>query len=279
MRSDAAFTMGGEIIERRRASAGDYRDSLGVPVTLRLPHEQRFGISGAVGYSNTSSRPYSISPEDGVTVNARLRRRWGRARYPQPDPGEIEARLSMAAYRAVARNAWSRAVVAARANGIVRNGPGASEVDLGGISEGTLDLEVVTFGGSRLLPLRGFTSGVRSGTRAWSAGLEWRMPLFLVERGINSPPLFLERTWAVAFVDAGDAWMPRNQGGGQTGCDGGPCLDGYPLDPLVSAGAELALRGTAIHWLTIALRFGVARQLAGGSATVTYLALGGGGIG
>ena len=151
--------------------------------------------------------------------------------------------------------------------------------DLGGVSEGTLDLDLITLGGGRLLPLRGFPSGVRSGTRAWSAGLEWRMPLFLVERGINALPLFLERTWAVAFVDAGDAWATRSQGGRQTGCNGGPCLDGYTLDPLASAGAELALRGAIIHWLEIALRLGVARQLAGGSATVIYLALGSGGIG
>ncbi len=275
----AWFTLGSEIIRRRRIPDRVYADSLGDPVMLRYPNGRLFGFGGTLAYSNTSARFYSISPEDGVTFRLDLRRRWDLGRYPTPDLGDTETRVSMAAYRAVTRIAWSRAVLAARANGVVRNGRGASWADLGGVSEGTLNLEIVTFGGSRLLPLRGFPSGVRSGTRAWSAGLEWRMPLFLVERGLDTPPIFLERTWAVAFLDAGDAWAPQSQGGRQTGCGGGPCLDGYTLDPLVSAGAELALRGTAIHWLTVALRFGVARQLAGGSATVTYLALGGGGIG
>jgi hypothetical protein len=279
MHSSASLTLGGELVDRRREPDRDYRDSLGLPVTLRHPHGQTFGISGSLAYSNASLRYYSISPEDGVTVNARLRHRWGRTQHPSLDLGETETRLSMAAYRAVTRIAWSRAVVAARVNGLVRNGRGASWADLGGVSEGTLDLDLITFGGSRLLPLRGFPSGVRSGTRAWSAGLEWRMPLFLVERGINVPPLFLERTWAVAFVDAGDAWATRSQGGRQTGCNGGPCLDGYTLDPLASAGAELALRGAVIHWVEIALRLGAARQFAGGSATVIYLALGSGGVG
>ena len=279
MHSSASLTLGGELVDRRREPDRDYRDSLGFPVTLRHPHGELLGISGSLAYANTSLRFYSISPEDGVTLNGRLRHRWGRTQHPSLDPGETETRLSMAAYRAVTRIGWSRAVAAARVNGLVRNGRGASWADLGGVSEGTLDLDLITFGGSRLLPLRGFPSGVRSGTRAWSAGLEWRMPLFLVERGINALPLFLERTWAVAFVDAGDAWAARSQGGRQTGCSGRPCLDGYTLDPLASAGAELALRGAIIHWLEIALRLGVARQLAGGSATVIYLALGSGGIG
>jgi hypothetical protein len=275
LHGSTSFTLGSEIIQRRRIPDRVYADSLGGPVTLRYPNGRLFGIGGTLAYANTSARFYSISPEDGVTFRLDLRRRWDLGRCPALDLGDTETRVSMAAYRAVTRIAWSRAVVATRVHGVVRNGRGASWADLGGVSEGTLNLDIITLGGSRLLPLRGFPSGVRSGTRAWSAGLEWRMPLFLVERGINSPPLFLERTWAVAFVDAGDAWAARSQGGTQTGCDGGPRLDGYAMDPLVSAGAELALRGTAIHWLTVALRFGIARQLAGGSATVTYLALGG----
>lgn len=272
---NAALSAGGEIIERRREPAGAYADSLGAPVALRHPLAQLYGITGTAAYSSASGRPYSVSLDGGNSIRVDVRRRWGQAQQTQHDPGETETRVSVAAYRSAGRIAWSRPVLLLRGNGLVRNGGGASWADLGGVSEGTLDLEFAMLGGSRLLPLRGFPAGVRSGTRAWSAGIEGRLPLCLVERGFVRLPLFLERTWTVAFLDAGDAWTPLSQGGRPGGCGGGPCLDGYALDPLVSAGMELALRGTIAQWVPLTLRFGLARQLAGGSATTTYVALGG----
>ncbi len=279
MHSRASFSLGGELLERRRAPQEAYRDSLGAPIALDHARATRYGVSGGIAFANTSARYYSLGPEDGISAQARLRHRWGPDAGPARDRGETETRLLASGYRAVTRVAWSRAVVAASVTGIVRNGAGATEMDLGGVSEGILDLEVISVGGGgRLLPLRGFPAGIRTGTRAASGGVEGRIPLFLVERGINTPPLFLERTWAVAFVDAGDAWRPQPAGVGSGGCTHGLCLDGRRLDPLVSAGAELNVRGAAFYWLELVVRFGVARQLAGGSATTTYVALGSGGV-
>ena len=42
---------------------------------------------------------------------------------------------------------------------------------------------------------------------------------------------------------------------------------------------SMSVQGAVIHWVEIALRLGAARQFAGGSATVIYLALGSGGVG
>jgi hypothetical protein len=278
LRSGASFTLSGELVGRHRELVGAPRDSLGAPLSLQYPHGHLFGLGAAAGFSNATSQAYSVSPEEGVIARAAWLRRWEGDRGHSSDRGYTETTLGLSAYRAVTRIGWSRGVIAGRMAGLVRTGPGAKWTDLGGVSESSVDLFVTSLGTSRFLPIRGFPAGVRAGTRAWSASLEWRMPLLLIERGITHPPIFLERTWAVAFADAGDAWAPRSQGGQQQGCDGPVCVDGYRLDPLASAGIELASRWTFVHWWTVSLRVGVARQVAGGRGGQVYFALGGGAV-
>jgi hypothetical protein len=66
----------------------------------------------------------------------------------------------------------------------------------------------------------------------WAGTLEWRFPLALVQRGVGLVPVYLDRAWGTAFVDAGTAWCAEQ-------CD--PQLASYfpSADPMVSVGAEI----------------------------------------
>lgn len=259
----AAVTAGAGVVEERRVVLeGDLEESaifrLEDPVAV-VPE-----AFAAAGWSNARSYPLSIGPSRGATVRGRatwraftggsaLEERWG----------TVEA-LGYAPLGV--RVGFAEPVLALRASGGRVGGPGAGSgrFPVGGAAGEGLDaigLEAV--GGPRLpFPVRGYPRGIRRGTRAWSATAELRFPVALPEAGAGLLPLFLDKLSTGAFVDAGDAW---------DACGEAPCPG---REPLVSAGAEVVVEGTAFFRVPLAVRLGVARALVAPTGTVAYVRLG-----
>jgi outer membrane protein assembly factor BamA len=141
----------------------------------------------------------------------------------------------------------------------------------GGSSGGIVSaLGFSTGGNSRLLPVRGFDSGVRAGTKAWTATAEYRLPIALVGRRPAVSPFYIDRISGAAFVDAGDAW-----------CTGladdlyGSCQRARGQPPLVSAGAELAIDMSFARIIATRVRAGLAFPVQGPSSSpMLYLQAG-----
>jgi hemolysin activation/secretion protein len=64
----------------------------------------------------------------------------------------------------------------------------------------------VNFGSDALGMVRGFEDEAAAGSRIASASVEWRQPLWRVQRGTGTWPIFLRTVHAAVFVDAGHAW-------------------------------------------------------------------------
>ena len=98
--------------------------------------------------------------------------------------------------------------------------------------------------------VRGHDTAARAGRRAWSASLEVRAPLALVNRGAGTWGLHLDRIFASAFVDAGNAW-----GAGAAFAPAAPS----GRRPLTSFGVELTTDVLAfLPQAPLRLRFGLA---------------------
>ena len=97
--------------------------------------------------------------------------------------------------------------------------------------------------------VRGHDIAARAGRRAWSASVELRAPLALVNRGAGTWGLHLDRLFASAFVDAGDAWGAR-AGFAPAAASG--------RRPLTSFGVELTTDLLALVYAPLRLRFGLA---------------------
>jgi Tol biopolymer transport system component len=141
----------------------------------------------------------SVSAEDGVSVGVTSEQ----VRTAFGADGNADA------YTAEARGYWrpgrSHAVLAARA------GYGAAAGDrnvrrqffLGGTSSAG---SLVNFGSDALGMVRGFQTEVASGSRIASASVEWRQPLWSVQRGAGTWPVFIRTVHAAVFADAGHTW-------------------------------------------------------------------------
>jgi Tol biopolymer transport system component len=106
---------------------------------------------------------------------------------------------------------------------------------------------------SLIFPLRGHAVGTLSGNRLASSALEYTLPLAThLDRTFG--PLYLDRLYMAAFVEAGTAW------GAST-----------PPAPLASTGLELRLRATIGGRQLISPRLGVAHRLGGTDAPGVYL--------
>ena len=105
-------------------------------------------------------------------------------------------------------------------------------------------------GQTGLFEVRGHDSAARAGRRAWSASVEARAPLALVNRGAGTWGLHLDRIFASAFVDAGNAW-----GAGAAFAPAAP----RGRRPLTSFGIELTTDVLAVYYrFPMRLRFGLA---------------------
>jgi hypothetical protein len=106
--------------------------------------------------------------------------------------------------------------------------------------------------------LRGYPPNVRYGTQYHLAQVEYRFPIFRPEVGPATFPIYLNRLYAGAFLDVGDAFSGR--------------LDLSTF--LFGTGAELFVDFTLGYFLLFTLRVGVARGLSEGGETQFYGNLG-----
>jgi hypothetical protein len=104
--------------------------------------------------------------------------------------------------------------------------------------------------------LRGFPAGYLWGDRGYLLNLEYRLPLFRIEKAVL-PSVGLNRAYLNAFLDLGRLWFA-----------------GWSSDPALALGAEVALR-LAVGGAAFAdVALGVARGIRHESATRVYLRFG-----
>lgn len=106
--------------------------------------------------------------------------------------------------------------------------------------------------------LRGYPSDVRSGRQYQLLQLEYRFPIFRINRGILTLPVFVNRLYAAVFMDVGDAFSGRLN------------LETF----LVGVGGQLLLDFTIGYLLGFTLRVGYARGLMEGGTDQVFAHLG-----
>ena len=114
------------------------------------------------------------------------------------------------------------------------------------------------------LHLRGYEPGAFTGSAYLIGSVEYRLPIWIIERGLWSLPFFLRQLHAGVFVDFGGA-SPE------------PDLDTFVDEMLkVGVGAELRLDMLLAYYLPFSLRVGYGRGLSTGGVNNYYLTLGSG---
>ena len=191
---------------------------------------QGFRVGGVFNSARTWA--YSVSPEQGMTALVDYENLGGDASVQQ-------TRADVRGYLGLP---WSRShVLAARVAGGRQTGDFIPQRDLrvGGAGSGEfLGLDV------RHFPVRGYETSTLRGTRAAIGSLEYRMPIWNIDRGPAVWPLFFQRIVGDVFVDAGTAW-PRT-GSGRTIASAGAEVS---LDLFLSYAAPLRLRAGAAYLL------------------------------
>jgi WD40 repeat protein len=195
------------------------------------------GAVATLGTSTARAYDFSVSTQDGVLAAATVEGR----RFLRPLAGETQRRgyLRLAgraqAYRSFAAWGFARHVLALRGVGGADFGSRTPFFTAGGVTGDAIAPPLSTgvgLGETRDLFVRGWAAGSQFGDRALAGTAEWRFPLLRVERGLGMVPVFANRFWGTAFVDAGTAWCAEQ-------CDPDFAILFRRPDPLVSVGAEL----------------------------------------
>jgi hypothetical protein len=208
------------------------------------------------GVSTVRQHPYSISRQDGVTLSGGAGRWWnvsdGRRAYDQ-------ILGSAAAYSGHQLWGFADHVTAVRIAAIRRTGDDARTASIGGAPGGMPDLLPGIGYPGYFLPVRGFQSGDRFGTRAWAASAEYRFPIHMSGHPGHVLGLSITSVAGSIFADAGHAWCSDQERESDQfrNC---PARDATPL---AAAGAELVLNLGVIHSIPLSLRYGFALPLSG----------------
>jgi hypothetical protein len=202
-----------------------------------LPAEA--GGAATLGYSTSRRYEYSVSPENGFAVAGSVEGRRYLDAIGDDESGRGYLRTTGRAQHYLPFNAWgyARHVLGLRVAGGADRGAFTPGYTIGGTGGGVSAFPLSTFvslGAELDLPVRGYADGTQFGDRAAAGTLEWRFPVALVQRGYRVMPIYLDRVWGTAFVDAGRTWCSAD------------CLAragrGDDLSTtLASAGAELGL--------------------------------------
>jgi len=250
-RSYSWLSLGANVRDREREWT---RGQGTLAVLLEPPSE--VGAIATVGVSTARGYPFSVSTQDGVVAAASVEGR----RFVEPLPSETSVRGytrvtgRTQAYRGFRGWGFARHVLALRGTGAADFGSRTPLFTAGGETGDVLGGPLGTgFGlsSTRDLFVRGWAEDSQIGDRVVAGTAEWRFPLLLVQRGVGLIPLYLDKTWGTAFVDAGTAWCAER-------CD--PELQAiFPrADPMVSVGAEVGGDFVVGFVAAIRLRAGVA---------------------
>ncbi len=177
------------------------RSDLGRPGG-RAPGGTNFAwVEASYSYGFSKQYAYSVSLEDGWGIKTGLRG------YSKGLGGEFNEILLNLDARGYLNNPWlNNHVLAARAVVAWALGPDYNERFYLGGNVGTSLFSSTT---DRLFPLRGFALGsndFQAGAALLAGYLEYRFPLWQMQRGLWTLPIFLQRLHMALFADAGTAF-------------------------------------------------------------------------
>lgn len=273
-RSDLSLTLSAGMLWER----GELLDAALEPSTsyrLTRPESRYTDFRATLSYSTARGAPFQTGAVRGLSGFLRGRMR---SHLSLPDSlvgapgsdGSVDDLLAQVRlFQPLGGPGFASHVLALRASGGVARGPGADagHFELGGASGTSESVTGLTlFGGSPLFfPVRGYDEASRYGRVAWSASAEYRFPLALVNRGLGTVPLHLDRVTGALFADAGNAWGPELG------------VRGYqnPRRPtLASVGAEVTSQVLAFWVSPLRVRAGVGVPLVEGDGARFYVRLG-----
>ena len=210
------------------------------PTASYTPHPAEGVLgSGRLSYLYNNARQYdfSISPEDGQTIEL------GYERFDKTLGGDFEFDKYTADLHEYLNFPWKHHVLAVRAFGGISTGQPLPQgaFALGGDSPGDVTLAV----DDQSVYLRGYPENAFRGRKAGLASLEYRFPLANIERGGGQTPFFMRRLHGAVFAEAGNAW------------DG----EFHSSDAKRSVGAELRLDLSVAYNLPVTLRLVIAKGL------------------
>lgn len=202
--------------------------------------------SERISYLFNSARKYgfSISPEGGRALSA------GYERFSRSLGSDFEFHKYTADWHEYLSLSGRHHVLAVRA--FAGSSTGADALSLpqrafqlggDGLFENLQDAVVSV--ADQDIALRGYPVNEFRGRKAALASIEYRLPLWNVERGAGSLPFFLRRVHAAVFAEAGNAW------------------DGtfHHTDLKRSVGAEMRFDLSLAYFLPATLRLGIAAGL------------------
>ncbi|NJD20444.1 MAG: hypothetical protein FIA95_14330 [Gemmatimonadetes bacterium] len=273
-RRDVALSLGaGMTWERRTLLDQDLQPSRSY--RLNAPASRLADFRAPLALSSTRSWAFQLGAARGVSalVRGRVRSHLALADSsvgaPGVDRGLDDVLLQVRAFQALGGPGFASHVLAVRVAAGGARGPGADagQFEVGGASGVMEGLSGLTlFGGTPLFfPVRGYAEAERYGRAAWSASLEYRFPLALVNRGLGAWPLHLDRLMGIVFVDAGNAWGP------ELGIQG---FQNPRRAALASVGGEVAAETRAVWAAPLLLRAGVGVPLRGGRDPAVHVRLG-----
>jgi hypothetical protein len=181
-------------------------ERLGTTTPAVVDERTRAGLRGAWTFTSARRYGHSISQEDGVTLavtGETLRPAFGSDGVSDAVTADARAYLPLGLRHGVI--AIRGAAAASRGDAGTRR-----RFRLGG-ADG--DPVAGVFGSDAIALLRGFQDDVFVGDRVAVVNLEVRVPLWTVQRGWGTWPLFLRTVHAAAFTDVGHAWTGQARWG------------------------------------------------------------------
>jgi hypothetical protein len=194
---------------------------------FRTTHRRPFAVLGAAA-SNVQRPSRSYSAEDGVTASASAERLWD---ADERRGGHLRTLGALAGYKSLDLPGYAHHVIAMRVAGGWTDTEDGTDLSVGGGVGGALGTTGLTVGESREFPVRGYSSGALSGTRAVAASLEYRAPVSMPASGLGF--VYFDRTSLAVFGDAATAWCA-----GPARSAGTCGVRTRPGSPIASVGAE-----------------------------------------
>lgn len=224
----------------------------------RAPSDSWFGdLNFNLNYSRVNMYPQGISPTDGVSARLGLGLQQD---FVDRELNTVNFTYGFSGYLSVPF--LKHHVLAGQlSGGIARSTfPGSHGYAIGGYSPQDVLSDIVWQRPSSAFVLRGYPARISSGSQyqVWTA--EYRLPLWRLDHGFSTVPVFLRQLKGQLFFDAGRAF------------------DGFLVDQslLKSVGAELQLDALLGYYIGGALRLGYAHGLSEGGIDTVFLRYGGG---
>lgn len=210
------------------------------------------GIRAGALFDSAREFGFSISPENGLIGSIDYENLAGNL---GSDASLQQWRAELRGYRSLPlrRSILGRHVLAARvaAGRTTGNFVLQREMEVGGVGFGELlSLDLTDF------PVRGYDEGRLRGQNAALVSLEYRFPIWQIEKGPSTWPIFFHRLLGDLFIDAGTAWntraisLPRVIRTPSSAFDRDRAIR--------SAGAEIAADIVLGYYAPLRIRFGVA---------------------